>query len=124
MREIWKIFGKVASNGFAEGYAVILPEFESLIPAYNLNNDDEKKKELQKFYESLNQTLNKIKKIQSQVEDSIQELLNIQICFLKDPIFLEEVEKHIHSGKNLAQAIFLSSKIMHTMFFEKSNSSL
>lgn len=122
MQEVWKIFGKVASYGSAEGYAVLLPKFESLIPSYTLKDTKKKKEEVEKFHQFLDQTLKKLQKISSQINTSIKELVDIQIYFLKDPIFLEEVEKNIRTGKNLVQSIFLSSQMINQMFFEKSNS--
>ncbi|MFN3603211.1 MAG: putative PEP-binding protein [Leptonema sp. (in: bacteria)] len=122
MQESWKVYGEIAAYGISQGYALILPEFESLIPKTKVIDVKEKENEIKKFNHYLECTIKKIKNIQKRLDDSIKKLLDIQIYFLKDPMFLEEVEKGIQSGKNLVESIYQASKNIEKFFLSQSNS--
>lgn len=121
MRENFKIYGEIASYGTCEGFSITIPEYESYISKKKLKTKQSKIEEIRRFHHYLDDTIKKIKNIQNKLDNSVKELIDIQIYFLKDPIFIEEVEKSILSGKNLIQSIYESSDKVEKYFKESSN---
>lgn len=121
MQENFKIYGEIASYGNSEGFSITIPEYESYIPKKKLKTNKSKINEIKKFHNYRKYTIKKIKKVQKKLDNSIKEIIDIQIYFLQDPLFIEEVEKSILSGKNLIQSIYESSNKVEKFFQESSN---
>ncbi len=122
MKKKFDAYGEVVSHGYGEGFSIILQPYKFYISNRILNNKQERIEELNKFKYYNKKTIQKIKSIQKEFPDSIKELLEIQIYFLKDPVFIEAVEKNILvENKNLSLAIYEGSLTLKKFFQEQAS---
>jgi len=122
MKEKFEIYGEIASLGYGEGEAILIFPYEHYLSKEKLIQKEQKINEYNKFQYYIKKTINKIKKIQKEFPDSIKDLLEIQIYFLKDPIFQEAVKENIFiQGKSLTLSIYDGSLELKRFFEEQAN---
>ncbi|MCS7205628.1 MAG: PEP-utilizing enzyme [Leptospiraceae bacterium] len=120
MKNHLELYGEIASHGRGEGIAVIIEPFSYYISEELIFDSELRREELKKFHHYLRTTINKIKTTQSELPESLRDLLEIQIHFLRDPIFIDAVEKKIlNEGKNVALAVYQGSLELKKFFHEQ-----
>lgn len=118
-----KIYGEIASNGIADGYAIIIQPFSYYIPHHTIQSNEEREREYQKFQKHLQATIQKISNTQGLISEEFKELLEIQIHFLRDPILLDGIRhKILEEGKNEALAVYESQLELKKFFYEHATS--
>ncbi len=114
------LYGEVSSHGYVEGHGILIPPYKNLIPQDHLENINLRKKELKKFEIYLSQTIKKIHRFKSKIQENVREFLEIQIYFLKDPILHESVKNRILvNGENVALAIWNASVDLKNFFYQQ-----
>lgn len=116
--KVFYLHGMAASIGDAAGQALVLRPIERFLPD-RLSKGVEQEKQM--INQAIELVISELEEFEKNYPESIAELLELQRVFLKDPIWLNEVDKYLTAGLNAPKAVFSALQSLNQRFISSVN---